>query len=59
MTKRIEKSGLQVSEVLHTLVETRMAPGTGMSADDDWTSLAGILKTMAQRNKALLQKRED
>ena len=59
MTKRIEKSGLQVSEVLHTLVETRMAPGTGMSADDVWSSLAGILKTMAPRNMALLQKRDD
>jgi malate synthase len=59
MTKRIEKSGLQVSEVLHTLVETRMAPGTGMSADDVWSSLADILETMAPRNKALLQKRDD
>ncbi|MBT6387940.1 MAG: malate synthase G, partial [Alphaproteobacteria bacterium] len=58
MTKRIEKSGLQVAEVLHTLVETKMAPGTGMSADDVWSALADILAALAPRNKALLEKRD-
>jgi malate synthase len=58
MTQRIEKSGLQVAEVLHTLVETKMVPGTGLSADDVWSALADILETLAPRNKALLEKRE-
>ena len=58
MTKRIEKSGLQVAEVLHDLVESRMVPGTGLTADQVWSSLADILATLAPRNKALLEKRD-
>ena len=58
MTQRIQKSGLQVAEVLHQLVETAITPGTGVSADEVWAGLAGILETMASRNKALLKKRD-
>jgi malate synthase len=58
MTNRIEKSGLQVAKVLHQLVESEVIPGTGLTADEVWAGLADILDTMAPRNRALLEKRD-
>ncbi len=59
MTARIEKSGLQVATVLHDLVENEITPDTGIEADVVWAAFADIVKDLAPKNAALLQKRAD
>lgn len=59
MTQRIEESGLQVAKCLHDLVANKIAPGTGVTPEDFWKSLADILKDFAPRNRALLAKRDE
>ena len=56
--QRIEHSGLQIAEVLYTLVNERIAPGTGIEPDHFWSELAAILKDLAPRNAELLAKRD-
>ena len=57
--KRIEHSGLQIAEVLYTLVNDEIAPGTGISTDDFWSAFAAILRDLAPRNRELLAKRDE
>ena len=59
MTARIEKSGLQVATVLHDLVANEITPGTGIEADAVWAAFADIVRDLAPKNAALLQKRAD
>ncbi|AFU97849.1 malate synthase G [Simiduia agarivorans] len=59
MAKRVEHSGLQIAESLYRLVADEIAPGTGVEPAAFWDSLAGILKSFAPRNQALLAKRDD
>ncbi len=50
--------GLQVAASLHDLIEKDIAPGTGIEPDAFWASLEAILKDLAPRNRALLEKRD-
>ncbi|MEI6642893.1 MAG: malate synthase G [Novosphingobium sp.] len=59
MSGYVERSGLQVAEVLADFIETRALPGTGLTADAFWASAADIFARFAPRNAALLAKRED
>ncbi len=59
MTNRIEKSGLKIATELHHLVADEITPGTGLEADKVWASLAQILDRLADKNRALLHKRDD
>jgi len=59
MTDRIEKSGLKVATELYDLVANEITPGTGIEADHVWGSLAQILDNLADKNQALLQKRDN
>ncbi len=59
MTDRIPLCGLQIAPVLHRLVEERIAPGTGIAPLQFWEALATLVQTLAPRNRALLQKRDD
>ena len=59
MTDRIQQGGLQVATVLHQLLETEIAPGTGIAPVDFWQSLEAIVNDLAPENRALLQVRED
>ena len=59
MTARIEKSGLQVATVLNDLVANEITPGTGIEADAVWAAFADIVRDLAPKNAALLQKRSD
>jgi malate synthase len=58
MTDRIQQGGLQVSPVLHRLLEREIAPGTGVEPAHFWQSLEAILTELAPRNRALLETRE-
>jgi len=59
MTDRIQKANLQIAPVLHELLEHKIAPGTGVSAEDFWQGLSSILDEMGPRNRALLAARDD
>jgi malate synthase len=54
----IEKSGLQVADVLAQFVEERALPGTGLSAAAFWAGAAEIFARFVPQNRALLEKRE-
>ena len=59
MTKRVERAGLQVAQVLADFIETRALVGTGVAADAFWTGFSDLLHCKADKNRALLQRRED
>jgi len=51
-------ANLTVSDALYNFVNDEAIPGTGVSADGFWQSLADILVEVAPRDKALLGKRD-
>ena len=55
---RVSVSGLQVAKQLHDFVVNEALPGTGIAPDAFWAGLAGLLDTLAPRNKALLAHRD-
>ncbi|MDE0538597.1 MAG: malate synthase G [Rhodospirillales bacterium] len=59
MSDRVERGGLAIAQVLHDLVETRIAPGTGIDPADFWSSLETLLADLAPKNRALLDKRDE
>jgi len=58
MSDRIQKGALQIAPVLHDLVEKRVAPGTGVAADDFWAALEKLVTDMGPRNRELLDTRD-
>ena len=58
MTDRIEISGLSIDASLYNLIETEVAPGTGVDVADFWQALADIVTDLAGKNKDLLDKRD-
>jgi malate synthase len=58
MTNRIQQGGLQVATVLNDLLESEIAPGTGISPDQFWQGFEAIINDLAPRNRELLEKRE-
>jgi malate synthase len=59
MSERIEIAGLKIDKVLHDFVVDEAIPGTGVSAESFWSSLATILQDLAPKNAALVNKRDD
>ncbi|HEU4343268.1 MAG TPA: malate synthase G [Candidatus Binatia bacterium] len=57
MSNAVEIGGLRVKEELYRLVRDEIAPGTGMEPDSFWRSLSEIVRDLASKNRALLQKR--
>lgn len=55
---KMKVANLTVSDALYKFVNEEAIPGTGVSADDFWQSLATILAEIGPRDKALLQKRD-
>ncbi len=51
-------SGLVVSEDLRTFLAAEALPGTGVSADAFWSGFAAIVRDLAPRNRALLDRRD-
>ncbi|ATG73527.1 malate synthase G [Zobellella denitrificans] len=58
MTERIHLGTLQVATVLHDLVVNEIIPGTGVEPAAFWAGMEQIVKDLAPRNRALLEKRE-
>ena len=58
-TGRVETHGLQVEASLHRFVEGEALLGTGVAPDAFWSGLAGLLRDLGPRNRALLDVRED
>ncbi|RCX31804.1 malate synthase G [Thioalbus denitrificans] len=58
MTERVNVAGLQVAKPLHALVNDRIAPGTGIDPERFWESLADMVRDLAPKNRALLEKRD-
>ena len=58
MTKRIERHGLQVDQVLHDFLEEQALPGTGVAADTFWKALSDLAHDFGPKNSELLRFRD-
>ena len=58
MSDRVEIGGLGVAKALHDLVGDEIAPGTGVEPEAFWRSLAGIVRDLGPKNRALLERRD-
>jgi len=58
MTERITHNGLQVAANLSQFIETKVLPGTGVSASKFWQGFGGLVADLAPKNVALLAERE-
>jgi len=58
MTNRVTVSGLSVASSIHQLVEQEIAPGTGVSTEGFWSSMAAILADLGPANQQLLEVRD-
>ncbi|KAB2884977.1 MAG: malate synthase G [Albidovulum sp.] len=56
---RVERHGLKVAQELADFIEDRALPGTGMDAERFWAGLAGIVRDLTPKNRALLARRDD
>lgn len=52
-------ANLTVADALYQFVNDEAIPGTGVSSDEFWQSLATILAEVGPRDQALLKKRDD
>jgi malate synthase len=59
MNARVEKAGLQIAPEIQDLAETRILPGTNVSAEQFWTSLAAIVRDLSPKLRALLRRRDE
>src|ERR1700712_892292 len=51
-------SSLVVAEDLRTFLSEEALPGTGLSADQFWLGFAALVRDLAPRNRALLDRRD-
>ncbi len=59
MAERIIKNELAVDATLARFIDAEALVGTGVSPEDFWTGLSGIVHDLGPKNRALLAKRED
>ena len=59
MADFVEIGGLKVNEELYHLVRDEIVPGTGVNADRFWKSFGEIVRDLAPKNRALLEKRDN
>ncbi len=58
MSNYVDRSGLRVAAVLAAFVEDDALPGTGVSATQFWSGLAGMARDLMPKNRQLLEIRE-
>jgi malate synthase len=58
MTRYVDVGGLRVAEPLHALVQSEIAPGTGVQPEAFWASLEGIVRELGPKNRRLLERRD-
>jgi malate synthase len=56
---RIQISGLAVDSAMHDFIVKEALPGTGISEQAFFDGLAGLVRDLAPKNKALLKVRDD
>jgi len=56
--ERVAVEALKVAKILHDFVVDEVIPGTGIEASAFWRGLDRIVRDLAPRNRALLQKRD-
>ena len=59
MAGRVNRSGLQVAEVLDTFINDEALPGSGVARDDFWSGVASLVSDLTQRNQTLLDRRDE
>mgnify|MGYP000914055687 CR=1 FL=1 len=59
MTERVSVARLSVAKVLFDFVNQEVLPGLPVTQDQFWTGLAGIVRDLAPKNRALLAKRDE
>jgi malate synthase len=57
-TPRTQTHSLQVDTKLHTFIESKVLPGTGVSAANFWSGFDAIVRDLAPKNAALLAERD-
>ncbi len=57
-TPRTQAHGLQVDSRLHHFIESKVLPGTGVSAAQFWSGFDAIVRDLAPKNAALLAERD-
>lgn len=58
MTTYVERSGLKVATVLDDLMSNEIAPGLDIDVAQVWQGFSELVKDLAPKNKALLEKRD-
>jgi len=59
MSSRVEISGLSVDRDLYELIDTEMAPGTGVDSAAFWQAFADINQKLGPDNRRLLEVRDE
>jgi len=59
MSNRVEISGLSVDRALYDLIDTEIAPGTGVDSAGFWQAFADINQKLGPKNRSLLNFRDD
>jgi malate synthase len=54
----VETNGIQVASVLHDFIVKEALPGTGVSKEQFFSGMAGVIKAIAGANKRLLKTRD-
>ena len=58
MAGRVNRSGLQVAEVLDTFINDEALPGSGVAQDDFWSGIASLVGDLTPLNRTLLERRD-
>ena len=59
MSSRVKNGNLDVSPELDSFLRNEVLPGLDIEPDQFWNSFETVLTEFAERNKSLLDKRED
>jgi malate synthase len=58
MAERVDTGGLKIAAILKRFVDEEALPGTGIEAEAFWGGLAGLVRDLGPRNRALLDTRD-
>ena len=58
MAQRVDRSGLQVDQVLADFLEQQALPGSGVEPTAFWTGFSALVHDFGPRNRALLARRD-